>query len=56
MQLKEMSEHAGLVGQLGVRYNKFKVSVSFPGGDILQGVRNACLSKAFSSGWSRLGL
>lgn len=56
MQLKqtEMSEDAGSVGQLGVRYNEFKVSVSLPGGDTLQGVGNACLSEPFSSGCSRV--
>lgn len=58
MQLKqtETSEDAGSVGQLRVRYNEFKASVSLPGGDTLQGVGNTCLSEAFSSGYSGLGL
>lgn len=43
----ETSEDAGLVGPLVIRYTELKVSGSLPGGDIQQGVGNACLSKAF---------
>lgn len=43
----ETSEDAGSVGPLVIRYIEFKVSGSLPGGDIQQGVGNACLSKAF---------
>lgn len=53
MQLKqiETSEDAGSLGQLGIRYNEFRVSASIPGGDSQLGVENVYLSKAFLGGW-----